>query len=460
MDKVMNISVKKKAWLLISLLMAFLVFFLRPMGMDKNQSLVSAILILTIIWWSTNLVNKIVPSCLLLTSFIFLTPTPLKIIFTFPLSESFLLIALTYIFSKGIENSNIAAKFLEPFLLRFANTPIKVMISGVLMLVITMYIIPQPLARLIIVSGILNHYLNETDSPQKTKRVLLLSLFVFYIFVNMFSLKADIIMNQVSIDVAGLSLSDLDWIRYMAVPSFIYLIIAILVICILFHNDIQGILFKVNNGLDHPSSQMKISKKDKQFIALLIVTVTFWMTESFHGIPAWIITLVSISIMFILKTLHFKDLKSLDISMLIFLTAALSIGGVIKANGIASILFGKLGNLLPKESIVLTIIVMMIISICMHMVLGSSTTSLSVVIPGIMFLGSSVLPAEIIMFVIYVTIAAQWLLPFHSVGMMVGTSDNYFTSGDMLKVGIAMTIIVFLAILGLFLPWWHILGAI
>jgi sodium-dependent dicarboxylate transporter 2/3/5 len=77
-----------------------------------------------------------------------------------------------------------------------------------------------------------------------------------------------------------------------------------------------------------------------------------------------------------------------------------------------------------------------------------------------MFLGSSVLPAEIIMFVIYVTIAAQWLLPFHSVGMMVGTSDNYFTSGDMLKVGIAMTIIVFLAILGLFLPWWHILGAI
>jgi len=462
MDTILNINVNKKkiAYLCFSLLIALFIFYLNPLGMDIKQSLVFAILILTLIWWSTNLVNRVLASCILLASFVFLTPTPLKTIFAFPLSESFLLIALTYIFSNGIVNSNVAAKFIDPLLFRFANTPVKIMISAILMLVLSMYIVPQPLARLIIVSDILFNYLNKTDSPQKTKRVLLLSLYVIYIFVNMSTLQADIILNQITIRVAGISLSDLEWIRYMAIPSFIYLIIAIMVICVLFHKDLMGIHIKVNSGEDIQYAQAKISIKDIQFIALLIITVAFWMTESLHGISAWIITLVSISIMFILKILHLKDLKSLDISMLFFLTAAMSIGSVIKANGIANIIFGELGNLLPKESTGMTIIVMMIIAMCMHMVLGSVTTALSVVIPGIMFLCGDVLPAEIIMFTIYVTLASQWLLPFHSVGMMIGTSSNYFTSGDMIKFGIPMIIIVILAIFGLYLPWWRIIGAI
>lgn len=462
MDAVLNIKVNKKniALRLVSMLIALFVFYLHPLGMDINQSLVFAILILTLIWWSTNLVNKVLASCILLASFIFLTPTPLKTIFAFPLSESFLLIALTYIFSKGIVNSNIAAKFLDPLLFRFADTPVKIMICAVLMLILTMYIVPQPLARLIIVSDILFNYLIKTDSPQKTKRVLLLSLFVIYIFVNMSTLQADIILNQVAIRVSGVSLSDLEWIKFMALPSFIYLVIAIMVICVLFHKDLLGIHFKVNCTEDILAAQAKVSKNDILFIALLIITVAFWMTESIHGISAWIITLVSISLMFILKILHLRDLKSLDISMLFFLTAAMSIGSVIKANGIGEIVFGELGNLLPKESTSMTIIVMVIIAMCMHMVLGSVTTTLSVVIPGIMYLLGDALPAEIIMFTIYITLASQWLLPFHSVGMMIGTSKDYFTSGDMLKFGIPMIIIVLLVIFGLYFPWWRIIGAI
>lgn len=194
---------------------------------------------------------------------------------------------------------------------------------------------------------------------------------------------------------------------------------------------------------------------------LLGLTIFLWFTEKLHGIPAWIVTLGSIAAMLIMGVLHFPGLiKAIDVSMLIFLTAAMSIGGVMSANGSANIVFSAIQKLIPMHSVYLAIGVIMLITICMHMFLGSNTTTLSVVIPGVVYICKDILPIPIIMLIIYITLATQWLFPFQSVGLMMGASKKYFPSKYIFMIGIPMTFIVFIAIYALYIPWWKFLGLI
>ena len=68
-----------------------------------------------------------------------------KTVFSFPLSSTFLLIVLTYLFSRGVANSGLAERYLDALLTKVAGTPLKAVLLGALMLAATIYAIPQPL---------------------------------------------------------------------------------------------------------------------------------------------------------------------------------------------------------------------------------------------------------------------------------------------------------------------------
>ena len=202
-----------------SLMPPLLLFLMRPLGMDGQQAFVAALLVLVILWWCTGLVNKTLASCILIVGFLAFSGAPPRTVLSFPLSNTFLLIALTYLFSRGVTKAGLAERYLEPLLRRVGNTPLKALLCGGLMLLITVYAIPQPLARLIIVADIVKGYLDKTDGGEELRSTLLFGVFVLYIFVNMLTMNADIILNTTCVAVAGLEMTEGEWIRYMAVPS-------------------------------------------------------------------------------------------------------------------------------------------------------------------------------------------------------------------------------------------------
>lgn len=450
---------RKTGWILLSAVAPLLFFFCNPLKMQFDQLVVVALLLLTIIWWSTGVVQRTVASGILLLGFVLLSDVPLQTVFMFPLSNTFLLIILTYLFSRGVQNSGLPSRYLEKMLLRHGNTPWRTMLFAVAMLFITMYAIPQPLARLIIVGDIFWGYLRKTNAEKDTRSVLMFSVYVIYIFVNLSSMNADIILNTTSAHVAGLDMTDWEWIRAMAVPSLLYLGAAMGLIQFLFRRELRGCRLRLQVE-PKPQSEEKqtVSGKDKKLFLLLGITIVLWFTEPFHGIPAWLVTLASIGVMFGMKVLKIKDFRAVDIQMLVFLTAALSIGGVMRATGAADIVFSKISTIMPENSMPLMVLTIMLISICMHMVLGSNTTTISVVVPGLVFICGDILPIPMIMFLVYVTLTTQWLFPFHSVGLMMGTASNYFPTGYILKTGLALTVIVFLAVFALYIPWWRLIG--
>lgn len=443
--------------MILSLMVPLLILLIQPLGMDFKQSVVVSSIILVITWWSTRIVKSIPASVFLLTVFCLVGAAPPATIFAFPLSENFFLIALTYLFSQGIANSGLVDKLFEPILLRFSNTPIKTLFAIIIMYTITIYMIPQPLARLIIVAMLFHRFLYKTAVSEETKSVLMFACFIFYAVVNMATKNADIIMNNASLAFAGLDMTDGQWITYMAVPVILYGILILALFCLLFRKHLQGIKLTITEYKEE-GAKLALSKNEKSTLAVIIITVLLWMTSGIHGINATIITLCSTLVFFALKVLSIKDFKAIDITTLIFLTAAFSIGGVMKACGAADIVFSQLQVMFPKEYSLLYLITMIAVGMLMHLILGSNTTTLSVVIPGLMVICDNILPPEIIMFIAFNSVAFHSILPFHSAAVMIGESNGYFPAKYVARLGIPVTLLVFISTMFIFVPWWRFLG--
>ena len=135
-----------------SLIVPALILCLKPLGMNLSQSATVAGVLLVIIWWTAGIVKKIPASLFLLLWFCIFSGAPAKTIFTFPLGETFLMLVITYLFSQAIGNSGILDRILLPLIMRIAKTPVRCILAVILTLYLTMYVVPQPMARLVLVA--------------------------------------------------------------------------------------------------------------------------------------------------------------------------------------------------------------------------------------------------------------------------------------------------------------------
>lgn len=445
--------------LLLSFIGPIILLIWQPLGLNLRQTAVVASVVLTIIWWTTNIISKIPASLFLLLVFWLGSGAGPEVVFSFPLSETFPLLIFTYLFSYAVSSSGLVEKLIAPWLRRIATTPLKLLSCMFAVYLLTIFLVPQPLARLILVSSIFDSYLKETKASVEAIQVFNFTSVLYYILVNMLLTRADLIMNNAALSFAGLTrLDDLTWFRYMGLPSLAVLLILTTGVFIIFKKELRGVSFetKVGNNLN----LQKLTAKEKKILVIVIVTVILWMTESLHGISGTWITLASTVVFFILGALKWQDRRAIDIKTLVFLSAAFAIGGVLKNIGAADLIFIQLKALYPSPSSPLYFIVIILMAMAMHMLLGSNTTTLSVVIPGLLVAAGENLEAPVIMFTAYASVAYHAILPVHSVAFMIGAEKNLYPARYVMRFGFFSTLVVYLAILLLYSPWWRIIGAL
>ena len=90
---------------------------------DEAVSYTHLAVLLAIIWWSAGIVKKIPASVFLIAVFCLVSRAGVRTIFSFPLSETFPMIVMTYLFSQGIANSGLIDQIFQPLLLRLVHTP-------------------------------------------------------------------------------------------------------------------------------------------------------------------------------------------------------------------------------------------------------------------------------------------------------------------------------------------------
>lgn len=439
----------------LSILFAVIILVWKPFDLTFKQVIIVANTILVVIWWSTGIIKKIPASLYLIFIYYFFSGADIKTILSFSFSETFLMIIVTYLFSQGIANSGLIDKIFQPLLIKLVHTPCQCLIAIVGIFYLTMYIIPQPLARLIIVASVFYRFLQYTDSPEKTKKVIMYGVFVASAVVNMSVKNADIILNNVAASFSEIPLSNKLWVYYMFIPTLITCCLLGILFVYTFHKDLIGIYLK---NTKEEKKIISFSIQQKFAITVIGMTILLWATNSIHGINNTLITIISTIILFAIQILHKEDWKSIDITTLIFLTAAFSIGNIMKFCGAANKVFGQLQTIFPTKFSLLYICIMILVAMLLHMILGSNTTTLSVVIPGLIVLCSQVVKSPIIALISVISVSFHAILPFHSISLMIGVSNNYYPAKYVTKLGLPVTLFVYLIVIGVYIPYWSIVG--
>lgn len=459
-----------KKWILkmlASLVIPAVIMFLQPLGMNFSQSATVAGMLLVITWWTIGIVKKIPASIFLLAWFCVFSGAPTKVIFTFPLGETFVMLVITYLFSQAISNCGIVDRVLLPLIIRFARTPFRCILAAIAALFLTMYVVPQPIARLILVAVVMDKFLRHTTLSSSVREIIMYAVFVFYAIVNMACKDADLIMNYVACNVSGADISNWDWTRAMAIPTLGYIAVVLAIFVFLFRKELKGV--KIELLPDVGDIPKGFSRQEMPAVLVVVATILLWMTSSlwsngfmlFGYISAnTLITIVSTVLLFLLGVLHKQDFSTIDVVTLVFLSAAMAIGGVLKACGAADILFGQLTNILPQSFSVGYLLLMVLIGMVLHMILGSNTTTLSVIVPGLILLCDGVVSPEVVVYVSIISVAFHAILPFHSVALMIGTSNGYFPSRYITRLGLIVTPFIFLVAALFFLPYWSLIGLV
>ncbi|MBF4692181.1 SLC13 family permease [Fusibacter ferrireducens] len=438
--------------ILMTLILPISIVIVKPLGMSLFQSIVLGTLFLTVTWWATGCVNKEFASILMLLIFSVFGDTSLKNIYFFPLSHDFVTIIASFILSQGIVNSKVADRFSKYVLNKFCKNSKALVLMSFVLGIVFIFIIPQPFPRVIILASIYASFLKNQNITEEENQVLIFSIFLGSTVTSMMFLNGDLILNYMAIEFAGISMSQLEWMKYMLFPTFLTSIILCLVYIFTFKN------FLHREFILHEAEPEKISRKEAIATAIMMLVVVFWITENIHGISAMYVSLSGVLLMFIFGVIRIKDLSTININLMLFLTAAFSIGKVLTGSGISSILSNYFLTFFPPLDSVIYLPFVLLLIVVIHAMFGSTITALSVVTPTLIGITNGVFKPEFIALLGYVAVSIQYLLPFHHVTILIGFGNGYYKNAHVIKMGISLTIILPPLIFGIFMPWWRFMG--
>jgi di/tricarboxylate transporter len=453
---------------LISLLIPALMMLIRPINMTMSQSAVLGGLFLVILWWGTGWVHKDVASTVLLLVFLIFGHMPAAQIFNFPLSENLIMIIAAYLLSAGIVNSKIAKKFSGFCIKRFCRNGRHLAALSFILSALLIFIIPQPFPRVVLMAAIYIDFLEKFEITKNEKSVLLFSIFAATTVTSLLFLNGDVTANYAALGFAGVSISYTEYIKYMLPPTVAASVLVLVIFRITFRKELVFSFVKAESGADSDSASVTGSsgkpsdpRLDKQGIKALVimaVIIAMWLLEPVHHVSAAKVAAAGVILMFLFRVTGLNDLKTINISLIWFLTAEFAIGRTLIGSGVAEKIKDAILPFLPSIESFWFLPVIVLIIMLLHMIMGSLITALSFGIPLVIVLTNGYWPHEFSALLVLAVSAFHYVMPFHHVTVMIGYGSGYYENRHTLKFGILLTPLVMLLVIFCYLPWWKLMG--
>jgi di/tricarboxylate transporter len=434
-----------------------LLVFIRPFGFAWEQAFILGTLLQVIVCWAVELVNRNISSAYLLLCFLCIGEAKPQDVFNFVFSTNFVFIVASFLLSQAIINTKLAERIAALTFKKFASSPADVLLFSFISAVLLIFFIPQSFPRVVIMASLYQSFFNTVSITPKMKTALLFSVFAASNAASALFINGDVSLNYAALGFAGVSLSYVEWITYMFVPSFLLMIAAYFIIRILFGITNEKFIMLADPQGQQKEAVTKLSANEKKVIATSLLLIVLWLTEALHKIPAAYAALAMVAVLFMLGILRISDLKSVNPSILLFLTAAFSIGRTLSINGIAAVVTGKIFTLLPAPESMAHFPAISVMVMVLHLLLGSAVTTLSVVIPALANDVDSITPT-IAALLGFTLINMQYFLPIQHVTIMIGAAKGYYSQKETLKTGICFFFVMIFFMLFIFLPWWRFIS--
>lgn len=471
-----------------------IVVMLLPMadwGLESKGQICLALTLMTVVFWATNVAQNGYVSALYLALLVVfevagplvaetdpvtgdVTPSGAATVFGAWVGQTMWLVIGAYLIAGAVRSSGLGERIAYAFLLKFVSNYKSIIISIYVLTFILSLLIPHPWPRAFLIMSVMAVVVQSANIPRPDAVKIGFTVFCASVPVSLIFLTGDAVINPLAVTSAAnaaraagvtstVDMGWLDWLYRMGPPALIVSIITCVMNLVLFKPtrevevnkaDIQSKL----QGLG------KMSELEIRTVVWLAIAVVLWMTDSVHGIPLGYVTLGVAALMafpYIGGVLKPTDWSGVPIQVLVFLTAAIAIGTVGGKSGMNAWIADKLFPATAPENLFVLAAMITVIAIVIHMLLGSVIAVMGVAVPAIVAftvpLGINPLVPTML---VYMAIAAHYVLPFQHLNMLVGASEDTggFTQKETIRMGLPLTIVMFIATIVIMVPWFELTG--
>lgn len=456
---------KREIGAVLGVLVAAIVLLSPIEGLSPEGRKCLAISLFGVVWWAMGVLQPGYTSFLMLVAWVLFDTAPAEVVFQMWTSPLVYLVIGGYLIAAAVNESGLGRRISYAFMVRFVSSYRSVIISAYVMGLLLSFLIPHPFPRSFLIMSLMVGLIKSANLPAKDAANIGLAVFAGSAPTSMWILTGDSLLNVVAGTVGGTTLSWLGWFKYMSVPGLAASALTCLTQLLVFKPTVP---FKVDKEqLREEASKLgPMSAKEKRTLFWVGLAVLFWATDAFHGIhPGWIAALAAVGLALprIGNVITPATWSSVPMGTLFFLIAAMGIGKVGEYTGMNTWVANLvLPETAPTNPFIFAALVTAV-AVCIHMVLGSVLAVLSIVAPTmITFAQAAGWDPLVGSLLSYIAILGHWILPMHSMNVLVGVGESggMYDDMDAARLGIPVTLVVFIVNILVAIPWWMLTGLI
>jgi anion transporter len=456
---------KPLAGILLSVAVAVALWFAPLPGLSPAGHKTLVVTLFTVIWWIFNVVPPAYATLLMLLSYLMLglaTPDVVFRIWTLPLMW---LIIGAFLIAAAVTKSGLAERVAYFFMIRYATSYRSLIVLTYVLGFVLSFLIPHPFPRALLMMSLIRAIVQKSGMNKVDAASLGLSVFVATTATSTILLTGDSTLNIATVGFSGLTLSWLDWAKYMAVPGIAASLLML---------GLHLLVFKQTGPANIDRAALLLEQQNlgpmrrTEIVTLvwILVALLLWTTDFIHHIdPAWValLVVVGLSLPKLGDVLDARDISTgINWPIVFFVMGALAIGTVGKLTGMSDWLAGSLMPATPPQNPYAFAALVGGATMLIHMVLGSALACMSIVAPPMVHYAvsagwSPLVPALLV----YTAVAIHYILPFQHVAILLGQGETGgYSTRHVLKYGLPLTLITLIVLIPIEVTWWLILGLI
>jgi di/tricarboxylate transporter len=268
--------------------------------------------------------------------------------------------------------------------------------------------------------------------------------------------------------VAGALLGDLSWARwfaYMAVPNYAILFIFAGVLYLLYRpGPMPPPVADDTEPAAVQTGATPMTAPEWRALAIISATTLLWLTDGIHGLDPTVPALIGATALFlpVIGVLTWDDFEASSPWTIFLVTgSSLSLAVALDRSGAAQWLAGSLVDNLPLADLSLVPLLLSLMGMValVSIVLPNRIAVLGITIPLLMSLAG---PLGLNPFTLglIVPIVAQTTVyyPVQLATALVTFRTRHYSTGELARAGLLLTIVGVLVIFLIALPWWSLLG--
>lgn len=434
-----------------------------PLDMPREGQNCLALSLFAVIWWATGVVHPGYTSLLMLTGYVLFGVAPAAKVFQLWGTPLVYMVIGGYLIASAVRGSGLGKRIAFIYALRYITGYKSVIVAAYLLGFLLSFLIPHPWPRSFMIVSVLAMVTRSANMPKEDSANIGLAVFASSTATSTILLTGDSTLNIAALGLGGMGPDWLGWLKWMGIPGVAASVLMLILQFMIYKPKAEFVLNK--EALRKELTDMgPMSGQELRCAIWVTLAVIAWVTGDIHHVnPGWValLTAIGMALPRIGGVLNAGSWNDVSLATLFFLTAALGIGQIGAVSGMNEWLAKVLLPSQAPTNAFLFAGFVTVITVVVHMCLGSAMAVLGIVVPTMVGFGQTAGFSPLISaLLVYMATAVHFVLPFHHMNILVGLGEKQggYNDKEVIRLGLPLTIVVFIVTMCVMVPWWKIIG--